>query len=650
MKKANRILALVLACAVLASGGALLASAETPSDDAAPAQSEPVVTAAAGEGSAAAEKSETVYVISGADGSVESVIVSDFLSNPDSAATLSDVSELSDIKTVRGDATASQSGSDVTWTTQGSDVYYQGTTDKNPPVSVKITYQLDGKDISPDALAGQSGHVTIRFDYTNNATATVDGREVHVPFAVLTGLMLDNDNFRNITVTNGKVMNDGSRSVVIGFALPGLQSDLALDPEDIELPEYVEISADCTDFSIETTLTLATSEIFAAAEENADGEIDTSELTDSLSALTDAMDQLMDGSSQLYDGLATLLEKCGELDSGAQAIVDGANQLSEGAQSVSSGAGQLKSGASSLSSGLDQLAANNDTLTAGAKQVFDTLLATVQQQIVSSGLSVPTLTIDNYSKTLDSLISSLDSSGVTAAAKAKVTEQVKATVRPQVLAAVLASQGINEQTYNALPDAQKAAIDAAVDQQMASSEVQAKIDAAVAQYMASDEIQSQIQAAAASAAAGVQQLTAAKAQLDSYNAFYQGLVSYTGGVASAATGAKQLVSGSAQLSAGADQLASGATQLAEGAGTLKAGTAALIDGVSQLKDGAMQLSDGLKQFNEEGIEKLLALADQDVIDGLQAVADAAKSYTNFSGASDGVTGTVRFIYKTAAIG
>ena len=424
MKKANRILALVLACAVLASGGALLASAETPSDDAAPAQTEPAVTAAADGGSAAAEKDETVYVISGADGSVESVIVSDFLSNPDSAATLSDVSGLSDIKTVRGDAAAAQSGSAVTWTTQGSDVYYQGTTDKTPPVSVKITYQLDGKEISPDALAGQSGHVTIRFDYVNNETATVDGREVHVPFAVLTGLMLDNDNFRNITVTNGKLLNDGSRSVVIGFALPGLQSDLALDPEDIELPEYVEISADCTDFSIETTLTLATSEVFAAAGENVDGELDTSELTDSLTALTDAMEQLMDGSSELYDGLATLLEKCGELDSGAQAIADAAGQIETGAKSLSAGAGQLKSGASSLSSGLDQLAANNDTLTAGAKQVFDTLLATVQQQIVSSGLSVPTLTIDNYSKTLDTLISSLDSSGVTAAAKAKVTEQV----------------------------------------------------------------------------------------------------------------------------------------------------------------------------------------------------------------------------------
>ncbi len=649
MKKANRILALVLACAVLASGGALLASAETPSDDAAPAQTEPVVTAAAGGGSAAAEKNETVYVISGADGSVESVIVSDFLSNPDSAATLSDVSTLSDIKTVRGDAAASQSGSDVTWTAQGEDVYYQGTTDKAPPVSVKITYQLDGKDISPDALAGQSGHVTIRFDYTNNETATVDGREVHVPFAVLTGLMLDNDNFRNITVTNGKVLNDGSRSVVIGFALPGLQSDLALDPEDIELPEYVEISADCTDFSIETTLTLATSEVFAAAD-SADGALDTSELTDSLTALTDAMEQLMDGSSELYDGLATLLEKCGELDSGAQAIVDAAGQIETGAKSLSTGAGQLKSGASSLSSGLDQLAANNDTLTAGAKQVFDTLLATVQQQITASGLSVPALTIDNYAKTLDTLISSLDSSGVTAAAKAKVTEQVVSTVRPQVLAAVLASQGIDEQTYNALPAAQKSAIDAAVEQQMASNEVQAKIDAAVAQAMASDEVQSQIRAAASSAAAGVQQLTAAKAQLDSYNAFYQGLVSYTGGVASAATGAKQLVSGSAQVSAGADQLAAGASQLASGAGTLKAGTAALVDGVGQLKSGAMQLSDGLKQFNEEGIEKIMALADQDVIDGLQAVADAAKGYTNFSGSADGVTGTVRFIYKTASIG
>ena len=56
--------------------------------------------------------------------------------------------------------------------------------------------------------------MTIRFDYENHCTttATVDGKEetLYVPFAALTGMLLDNERFTNIEVTNGRVVNDGS--------------------------------------------------------------------------------------------------------------------------------------------------------------------------------------------------------------------------------------------------------------------------------------------------------------------------------------------------------------------------------------------------------------------------------------------------------
>ena len=142
------------------------------------------------------------------------------------------------------------------------------------PVGVKISYKLDGKEMSPESLTGKSGKITIRFDYTNSAyeMKKINGKEekIFVPFAMLTGMILDNDIFRNVEVTNGKLINDGMRSVVAGAAFPGLQDSLGLDKNDLEIPEYIEITADVTDFKMGMTATIATNEIF--------NEIDTDKL------------------------------------------------------------------------------------------------------------------------------------------------------------------------------------------------------------------------------------------------------------------------------------------------------------------------------------------------------------------------------------
>ena len=117
----------------------------------------PVLTA----DSAAPEKEETVYVNMDASGNVEKITVSDWLKNNSQSAELSDSSSLSDIKNVKGDETFTQDGEKLTWQADGSDIYYQGTTDKELPVTVKLTYYLDGKEISPEDLAGKSGKVKI---------------------------------------------------------------------------------------------------------------------------------------------------------------------------------------------------------------------------------------------------------------------------------------------------------------------------------------------------------------------------------------------------------------------------------------------------------------------------------------------------------
>lgn len=352
-------------------------------------------------------KDETVYVIAGSDGSVQKIIVSDWIKNNLNSNTLSDKSELTDVENVKGDESYTL-GNDNTrvWDANGNDIYYQGNIEKELPVGLSVTYKLDGKTVSPTELAGKSGKVTIRFDYSNMQYEDVEingqKEKIYVPFAMLTGVLLDNDVFTKVEVSNGKLINDGDRTAVIGIAFPGLQENLAVSKEKFEIPDYVEITADVKNFELGMTITLATNELFNEMDVERLDSID--DLSKSLSELSVAMGQLMDGSSQLYNGLATLLDKSGELVKGIDKLAAGAQTLKSGAGNLDAGASKLQVGAAQLSEGLNTLSSNNDTLNGGARQVFETLLSTANTQLAAAGLNVPALTISNYADVLNGVI------------------------------------------------------------------------------------------------------------------------------------------------------------------------------------------------------------------------------------------------------
>lgn len=101
-------------------------------------------------------KEETVYIISNADGTTKKVIVSDWLKNGSHNATIEDETSLKDVKNVKGNESFTNSGENYKWAAEGSDIYYQGTTDKTLPVDMKITYTLDGKTVTPDEIKARA--------------------------------------------------------------------------------------------------------------------------------------------------------------------------------------------------------------------------------------------------------------------------------------------------------------------------------------------------------------------------------------------------------------------------------------------------------------------------------------------------------------
>lgn len=413
MKQTSKKLAalgLSLVLVIGGLGGAVCARAGDSAGTPAPLSEKTAAPVSAAE--PAAFRDETVYVLAGADGTAEKVIVSDWLQNPQGLTQLRDAAALKDVENVKGNETFTASGDARVWEALGGDVYTQGVTDQEVPVAVRVSYTLDGKSIAPDQLAGKSGRVAIRFDYDNRLyeETEIGGKteKIYVPFAVVTGVMLDNESFSNVSVTNGRLYNDGDRTAVIGLALPGMQDNLDLDPEDVELPGYVEITADAKNFALETTFTVAVSDPFRELET---GKLeDTGDLTDSLDELTDAMAQLLDGSGRLYDGLGELLEKSGTLADGVDRLAAGAEALQNGGTELRDGVAQLKAGADGLQSGLQTLSGSSEQLNTGAKQTFDALLASANGQLAASGAKVPELTAENYGRVLDGVIAILGDS------------------------------------------------------------------------------------------------------------------------------------------------------------------------------------------------------------------------------------------------
>ena len=212
------------------------------------------VIAAAQEADNGVSKEETVYVNATAEGEVKDITVSDWLKNSGSAeGDVSDVSDLEGIKNVKGDETFTQDGDKVTWNTDSSDIYYQGTSNKELPVDMKIKYYLDDQEITPEELAGKSGHLRMEVSYTNKSkkTVKVDKKDVEVysPFVMVTGMILSSDNFSNVTIDNGKVISDGDKEMVVGVAVPGLKNSLDLSDDlsdKIDIPEGFTMEADGT--------------------------------------------------------------------------------------------------------------------------------------------------------------------------------------------------------------------------------------------------------------------------------------------------------------------------------------------------------------------------------------------------------------------
>lgn len=617
-------------------------------------------------------KEETVYVKADAEGNVNEIIVSDWLKNDGKKAEIKDRSDLTDIENVKGDETFTQNGEDLTWQAGGADIYYQGKSTKSVPVSVKVSYKLDGKPISAKDIAGKSGKVVIRFDYTNNEMRTVPvggkNEEICVPFTVLTGILLPADTFTNVEVENGRLVSEGSNDIVIGYALPGLADSLKLSDsllkehkDEIKIPDYVEITADVTDFEMGMSMTFASSGILSEAD--IAGKLNTGDLKEAMDELDKSSALLVEGSKAVSEGANTLKSSFAQYQSGEEQLADGISELQSGAGALSEGAASLDAGAGQLSSGLNSLNSGLNVADQGGAALMAGLDGTSKQPGLVDGAAAVAGGADKLNTGAKSLHEGTKTVSGGAASLDEGIGELKSGIegmydnisgQAEAYAEAAASQPAAQQTYaDAMTDL-SAKIQAADSASQAMASASAQAGAAQAAYEAAVNSGDEEAAAAAGSAAQTAQGALSQAQTDYATAMEElaaaastaneaatalAQASGAAGAYQAFDGIKtgmesqnlfgeegalnQLKSGSEALASGTASLEKGAGDLESGAGDLASGASDLSSGVGQLRDGASDLTSGISTANAGSSQ--LAGGAKSLSDGTKELSGGAKT-------------------------
>lgn len=622
------------------------------------------------------DKSETVYVKAKADGTVKETKVNDLLDISGKDGDIEDYSTLTDIKNKEGDEEYTQSADgSVIWENHGENISYEGKSDKELPVDVKVSYYLDGKKMSPKDMIGKSGKVKIRFDYDNKTseTVSVDGKniDVKVPFMALSAMTLPADTFSNIQVSNGKNMADKNDNIVMGVAFPGLSDSLKLEDyeetKDVDIPDYVEVTADVENFELEYTATIITTP--GLDEMDTDDLNDVDDLVDGVDSLTDASSALKEGAAQLSDGLTTFQSYLSEYNSGVSALSEGMNALTAGLKELDTRKAYFSGGAAQLNRALTLL---NDLI--ANMQIpqdmseAETAAKALKDDVDTLGTQLTTLKgkMDAAEQSVSEMNSSLDTA--IANAESDAEEQAESQVTGE------ATKQMQEKVQSAMDslDATGASLTADQKKQIMSyleSQGQISVDIKTidldGDFKDTKEHLNKLSGSLKDASEISEEVTinAVKDTVDDMQTQVNILQKNAGGISYIGTGLQQITEALTDASDSSEQLAKGleayglgVAQAYKGSAQLESGTTALntagaqlFTGYSALVQGGSALSSGVDTFDKEGIQKIADLAGDDLINTInrfKAVKEADGRYTNYSGIKEGQKGEVKFIVET----
>lgn len=597
-------------------------------------------------------KDETIYSKHDTEGNNYQTIVSTHIKNTEDEEIIKDISDLLNIKNTNGEETFEQIGENITWQANKKDIYYQGETNKQLPIECEIKYELDGKEISADEIAEKSGKVKITINYKNKDehTVKINGKneKIYTPFVVVAGTIIENENNKNITITNGKVIDDGTKTILVGIALPGLQESLKISEKQIEIPNSIEISMETTKFEMSSIMNFVTPKLILSEETNIKEQLE--EITNKIELLASSANQLEEGATSLQVGTKEYSEKMNEFETAMEQITKG----------MGSAASQY----SKINDGIKTLNASSTQLNDGAKQVAEGIelvgqninLINEKLQTAQSGATKIKLGQNELIAGIDTILSQLEL--VQGANNTTQIEQLKQLVQK------------NNEAIKNLQNANQM-----LNQVESNEQVQAQIDAnteIISLLQANNLVQNNIiSALAATDSSSIETLKLALQQAKS------GLVSLSEGAASLETGLTAITAGTSTLSEKTQELVIGANTLYQGTNVLGSATKTLKSGSNQIQqglnvldnsgeqllkannqltkgaitinEGAIKLSTGMSTFNNEGIKKIYSYVNGSLIERLDKTLQLGEEYNNFTKLEDNAQAQAKFVMIIDAI-
>ena len=638
----------------------------------------------------AASKSETVYSNLDSNGKAYKTIVSTQLTNEDKLDEITDISNLLNIENTNGDETFKKEGNQIVWDSNGNNIYYKGESDKQLPVECKITYELNGEEISAEELRGKSGNVKIKINYTNNEKhiVSINGKQVtmYTPFIIVAGIKIDNAKNKNIQITNGKIVDNGESTLAVGIAMPGMQENIGISKSKIDIPEEIEISMETEDFEMGNIIA-----VVAVKGIDEDLTSDLNSMYSQINELANASNEILAGANQLKEGTSEL--------------VSGVDQLKDGTGAAYAGSKQIKDEVEESTKNLkndNTPAIDSKTLEAIKAQAMQSATLSDEQKAGIAAQAKAAATLSDEQKAgiaaqakAGATLSDEQKAGIAAqakaaakltdaqkaeiAAQAKLTDEQKAKITAQAKAgaeftetqktAIIeqAQKNYTETLTEAekkliLTVAQNTAYQTATTTALAVAESTAEATALkVAQSVAESTAeatalkvaQSVAESTAEATAQTVAQSTATQTAETTALTVAQSTATQTAGATATQTATQvgnqakqkftnQVVSQMSTLGTALDELTNGLANIDNGVSALSVGT-------NKLDSGALQLANGVKTFNEQGISKINNLVNGDlrnIASRVEKMNELANEYNNYAGIQNGMAGEVKFIMIT----
>lgn len=602
---------------------------------------------------AAFTKDETVYTNAKSNGEQYQTIVTDHLINEEDEKLLKDMTNLLNIENTSGDEKFTQDGESLVWEADSNDIYYKGEIDQELPVKLNIKYELDGKEISSDEIAGKSGKVkiTISFENKEEHEVQINGKteKMYTPFVVATGTYINNDNNKNIEVTNGKAIDDGSKTMVVGLTFPGMQESLNIDKDTLEIPTSIEITMETTNFEMNNIINYTTPKLIEDSELDIFSKLD--DIYSKVETLQSASKQIENGAKTLSDGTTTYVEKSEEFNQALNKFSNGVSSANTSYSSIDTGIKNLNAQVPDLTSGTKSLSDNLGAVNNGVKTMSDMLdgsqesmnnLKSGAQNISEglTGLSIAMKTTD-YTEQINKINSQIDTNKKMITTLNTTTEQLSKVLEDTTLLEATA-QAIKAQiTANQSTIATLTADNVYLNNMITSLNASNKQIAGLKQQVDT------LAKGAGDVSEGVNGLLD---QVGELNTKIKVLNTNTGKMA---VGANKLYQGTLGLEAGTTKLAQGSEQMKAGLSTINTSSQALysannqlVEGAKTIQSGAAELAEGTAEFNKTGIDVICNYVTGD-LKNLETRAEKLKElsdeYNTFTKLDDENKGKVKFI-------